>query len=329
MSKNFFNLRIRFILLSVLLAAMLTGTASSQEIPSDGGGADGRIEGRYKLMPIPYVNYDRSMGATLGFIPMAMFTPVKSDTLSPSSMAGLGALYSTNGSWFGMGFIRMFFKENDWRVLGAGGVGSANFQFYLENPIDSWIPYNTRADFVHAEVQRRLINKLYLGVSYIFMSLNTESEVFPISQKTTLNGMGFKLNMDKRSNVYYPRNGYLAGAQMFTYPEAFGNETNSNKISVDYNHYIPFRKEKDVLAARVFAGIGLGSLAFNQQFIVGRKDIRGYSLGEFRGNHQLALQGEYRWNFRKRWGLVGFAGLATVFDSLNESDDGKLLPVII
>jgi outer membrane protein assembly factor BamA len=257
-----------------------------------------------------------------------MFNPVMSDTLSPSSVGGLLAMYTTNGTWFGMGFTQIFFKEDDWRILGAGGVGSKNFQFYIENPVDSWIPYNTRADFVYAEVQRRLINKLYLGVSYIFMNLNTASEFLPITEKTTLNGMGLKLSMDKRSNVYYPRNGYFTNAQWFTYPKAFGNEVESNKIEVDYNHYFPFRHEQDVLAARLFAGIGLGDLSFNQQFIVGKKDIRGYSQGEFRGNHQLAVQAEYRWNFWKRWGVVGFAGLATIFDSINESDNGKLLPGI-
>ena len=42
----------------------------------------------------------------------------------------------------------------------------------------------------------------------------------------------------------------------------------------------------------------------------------------------ISLQGEYRWNFHKRWGAVGFAGVASVFNAINESDNGKLLPAI-
>jgi hemolysin activation/secretion protein len=67
--------------------------------------------------------------------------------------------------------------------------------------------------------------------------------------------------------------------------------------------------------------------SFNQQFLVGQgKDIRGYSEGAYRGDHLLAAQGEYRWNFYGKWGAVGFLGLATVFESLNEGNDDKLLP---
>ena len=82
-----------------------------------------------------------------------------------------------------------------------------------------------------------------------------------------------------------------------------------------------------MIAGRFFAGMGLGDLSFEQQFIVGqRKDIRGYTQGEYRGNYMLALQGEYRWNFHPRLGVVGFAAVATIFDGVNEDDNGKLLP---
>lgn len=50
-----------------------------------------------------------------------------------------------------------------------------------------------------------------------------------------------------------------------------------------------------------------------------------YSQGAYRGNYLLALQGEYRWNFHKRLGMVGFLGFATVFESINREDDGRIL----
>jgi hypothetical protein len=53
---------------------------------------------------------------------------------------------------------------------------------------------------------------------------------------------------------------------------------------------------------------------------------RGYTQGAHRGNYLVALQGEYRWNFYGRWGAVGFGGLATVFEGINEADNGKMLP---
>jgi outer membrane protein assembly factor BamA len=147
-----------------------------------------------------------------------------------------------------------------------------------------------------------------------------------ITDSLRLHGLGLNLSMDKRSNPHYPRSGYLSEARYNTFPDFLGNETASSKIDLSHNHYFPIRSFKDVVAARIHAGLGIGDLAFSQQLIVKGTDIRGYTQGAFRGNYLLALQGEYRWNFHRRWGAVGFAGVATIFDGINESDNGRLLP---
>ena len=40
------------------------------------------------------------------------------------------------------------------------------------------------------------------------------------------------------------------------------------------------------------------------------------------------MQGEYRLNFENKMGLVGFFGIATVYDSFNKEHNGLLLPGI-
>jgi len=267
------------------------------------GGKNGRIEDDFKFLPIPYINYSRSIGFQIGALPMAQFNPVRKDTLSPSSLAGLFGMYSTNKTYFFMGFAKLYFDSDNWRFTTAGGTGSVNFQFYLDNPVDSWIPYNTKMDFFYIEAQRKIYKKIYFGFSYIYI-------------------------MDYRTNIYYPRDGFHNNLKYFTYPEFMGNEVESNKIEIDHNQYFPVRDEQDVLAARAYVGLGLGDLSFNQQFIVGRRDdIRGYSQGEFRGNYMIAVQGEYRWNLNdSKFGFVGFLGVATVFESINEDDNGRPLP---
>ena len=173
-----------------------------------------------------------------------------------------------------------------------------------------------------------MYKKLYGGLSYVYLDFETTLEVLPDTSVTeTLHGLGFDLSLDHRTSVYYPRGGSQTIAKYFAYPSAFGNESTSSKIQFEHNHFLPSRGNQDVIAGRLYAGIGLGDLSFNQQFIVGQgKDIPGYTQGEYRGNYMLALQGQYRWNFHPRWGLVGFGALATIYDGVNEEDDGKLLP---
>ena len=290
------------------------------------GGKAGRIDGKAKFMPIPYINYDRSMGFAIGAVPLLMFNPVEKDTISPSSVVGGVFTYSTNKTWFAMGFGMFFLDEDNWRITTAGGLGSVNFQFYMDGLVGGWIPYNSEAKFFMLKVERRIYKKVYGGLSYIFADVITSVDEYSVADSLRLNGMGANLSLDLRDNPHYPRSGSLTEIKYNAFPEFFGNEATSQKIELSTNHYFSTRQKKDVVAARFYAGLGLGDLAFAQQFIVKNKDIRGYTQGAFRGDYLLALQGEYRWNFHERWGAIAYAGVATVFEAINESDNGKLLP---
>lgn len=318
----------KLILISTLLIITFSISIFSQD--RNARKAEGRIDGDYKFLPIPYVNYTRSIGFQLGAIPMVQFNPVSIDTLSPSSMAGLFGMYSSNKTYFAMGFSKLYLDEDNWRLMIGGGTGSVNFQFYLEVPIDMWIPYNTELNMFFIEAQRRVFNKIYVGLSYIYIKFDTKTEISDNVFTQAINGIGVKLAMDYRNNIYYPTKGYLNNIQYFTYPKFMGNEVESNKIVISHNHFFPVREGKDIVAARAYVGLGLGDLSFNQQFIVGSgDDIRGYSQGEYRGNNMITLQGEYRWNLNdSKIGFVGFLGFATVLNSINKDDDGKILPGI-
>ena len=308
-----------------LSAIFFSMTVFAQKV---GGANNGRIEGNFKFLPIPYINYNRSIGFQLGALPMAQFNLSQKDTLSPSSMAGLFGMYSENKTYFLMGFTKLYLDEDNWRFTVAGGTGSINFQFYLEVPIDMWVPYNTKMNMFFIEAQRRVYKKFYLGLSYVYLKFDTEIEAAEGVFTQQLNGLGLKASMDYRANVYYPRNGFLSNLQYFTYPEFMGNDSESNKIEISHNQFFPIRKGQDVLAARAYVGLGLGDLSFNQQFIVGRgDDLRGYSQGEYRGNYMTTVQGEYRWNLNEsKFGFVGFFGLATVFEAINDEYNGLILP---
>ncbi|WP_020534001.1 BamA/TamA family outer membrane protein [Flexithrix dorotheae] len=298
---------------------------NAQGLPSGSGGV--KSDRDFSFVPIPYINYSRSVGFSMGAIPMAMYNLSKKDTISPSSISGLIGMYTTNDSWFLMGFNRFYLKEDTWRVTAAGGLGSINFQFFLDAPIGGYIDYNTQADFVFLEVQRKIKGKLYGGVHYVYTKFNSALKEGPEgSKKTTQNGVGFKFSFDKRNDVYYPTSGMISEIDWNSYPSFLSNDSHANKVEISHNQYWKIKDRRDVLAARFYTGFGIGDLVFEQQFIVGREDIRGYSQGKFRGNGMIALQGEYRFNFHEKLGAVGFFGLASVFDGINEVDNETILP---
>ncbi|MEK6255249.1 MAG: hypothetical protein N2B05_11170, partial [Gemmatimonadales bacterium] len=48
---------------------VLPPSASHAQDLGGSGGQGGRIEGSYKIIPLPYFNYNRSIGASFGALP--------------------------------------------------------------------------------------------------------------------------------------------------------------------------------------------------------------------------------------------------------------------
>lgn len=282
-----------------------------------------------KFAPIPYLNYSRTGGFGFGAVPMIMYPLSKKDTLSPDSLTGLVGFYTTEGNYAGMFFHRFYFDEDNWRAQAAGGFGSQGFQFIPDTDIgNDFIEYTTDGKFLLIGFQRRIFKQIYGGLNYVFIEVDTEFEIPGFSRTEQFHQLMFKFSRDKRSDVYYPVSGSIANLTWKTTPEWMGNDTQTDKLDLDYNHYWSHSEGRDVIAARALLGIGISDLVFEQQYIVGGEDLRGYTQGEFRGDNLVTLQGEYRWNLWNRMGLVGFAGVASTWTSGVENSDALFLPSV-
>ncbi|MGJ5641562.1 BamA/TamA family outer membrane protein [Formosa sp. S-31] len=277
---------------------------------------------------MPFLSYNRNLEFMFGAIPMMMYKTNQDDMVSPKSISGVSAVYTTNKSYFIAFFNKWYFKEDSWRAKLFAVTGDNNSQFYMDD-YDSpgFYDYGTKITVVSAGVQRKIINHLFGGLTYTYAHYDTvyEDEIQP-RDITQTNGIEFNVLYDTRDAVYYPTKGINSIIKFITFPTWFGNEDKAQKLTTEYNTYFPMRSAKDVLAARFSGTFGLGDIAFQQQKTIGNKDIRGYSEGKYRGDGVIALQGEYRYNFNDKMGLVGFAGLATLYGSDNEDFDWKAYP---
>lgn len=280
------------------------------------------------LKVMPYISYNRTLGAQIGVVPLAMYKLSAKDTISPQSISGGCVMYTTNKSLIGVQFNKFFFDEDRYRVVLAFGGGDVNAQAYFDMP--SYVGFsdmNVGMAFFKTEIQRRLIDHLYFGLNYTYSKMKTVFELPGIPSKITeMNGIGTSLNLDNRNDVYYPTAGNLISIKYLTNPAAF-NDTPTDRLEIDANKYIGVRDNIDVVALRFYSGIALGKdINFNQQFVVGNNDLRGYTQGKYRGRQIAAIQGEYRFNFSKRVGMTAFGGTAMVFNSDNKDFNNKLLP---
>lgn len=279
----------------------------------------------FKVMP--YISYDRNLEFMFGAIPLAMYRVSKKDTISPKSLSGIAGVYTTNESFFIAGFTKLYFAEDRWRAYGYLFFGNLNSQVFIEDvQVPGFVDYNTIASVFTVGLQRKLYKSIYGGLAYSYADFGSFIEDSPDTQESTTHNLEFSLFSDTRDDQYYPLSGHNTQIKWRTFSEWLGNNVESNKLIVSHNQYIPIRENKDVLAARVHGEFGFGTILFEQQVVIGGKDIRGYSEAKYRGDGLLSLQGEYRWNFSDKMGLVGFAGLATIYGSQNSDFDWKLYP---
>ncbi len=278
---------------------------------------------------VPYLSYNRNLEFMFGAVPMAMYRLNPKDTISPKSLTGASAVYTTNKSFFVVGFGRWYFKEDTWRLQAYAGAGDRNSQFFMEDEMSAgFYDYATKMTFFNVGVKRKIGHKLYAGLSFAYTDYDTDyyGVTEPTSQATY--ALEPSLLSDTRDNVYYPTTGHVAKLRWQTFQKWIGNDVTANRVYAEYNKYWSTRENSDVIAARASATVGLGDIAFEQQKVLGGKDIRGYSEGKYRGDGLIALQGEYRYNFAKRMGVVGYAGLATIYGSDTDSFDWSLYPGI-
>jgi len=277
---------------------------------------------------MPYLNYNRTLDFMFGAIPMMMYKLNKADTISPKSLSGISAVYTTNKSYFIASFNKWYFKEDRWRGQLFLATGNQNAQYYVDDiDLPDFYNYRTKTTMFNFSLQRKVVKALYAGLGYAYAHYDTkyEDNIEP-SSITHTNGLQFNLMYDTRDAVYYPTHGDKIKLRWLSYPTWLGNDVNANKILSEYNKYFPFRNGTDVLAARFSGKFGLGNIAFEQQVTIGNEDIRGYSEGKYRGDGLMDLQAEYRFNFSEKMGVVGFAGVATIYGSDTESFNWKLYP---
>ena len=294
-----------------------------------------KAEKKVNFAAIPVVNYSNATGFSLGVMAQAFYNVSQKDTISPVSSSGVFGMYTTNGTWFGALFQRLYLNEDRWRIIAAAGGGNINYQYFQEIPIfgsGGFIGYNTRADFAMLKVERKIVGKFYFGVLGIYSNTKTVfdlPEFIPpdlLTNERSMNSIGYTLNYDMRDNQINPYSGYNLNFRNNFYRDWIGSDDTFESFNFTYNHFIPVKSNRDIIAARFHGAIATGDVPFQGQNVVGQDDIRGYTEGRYRDNQVYALQAEYRHRFENKFGVVGFFGMATAVETLSDIDKAPFLP---
>lgn len=323
MKKLLFILSITFLTQTVSFAQEQDSTVTQTEKK------DTTFREKYnvKFAAVPVINYDPSLEWNFAALINVFYRLSPSDTISPLSMAGAMLGYTTNESWYWALYTKMYFNQDNYRLTMAYGDASINFQYY-EPGVGGFIDFNSLHDLFIIELQRRVYKRWYLGAKYFNQKIMTTYDIEgnPTEpERQNMTHLGLVISHDSRDFIYNPHSGDYLNFKTGHYRDAWGSAYEFDKFEFDFTKFFGLSK-KEVIAARLTALVATGDVPFEGQYVVGRDDIRGYTDGKHRGEQVYNIQGEYRWNFYKKWGMVAFGGVATAVNQMNEIKFEDLLP---
>lgn len=288
------------------------------------------LDKQRKLTVLPTVYFKPETNWAFGVSALMYRRFNQKDTISPLSLAGLSFAYTLNDQvLFSMPF-KIFLKQDNYRIKGEisyyrypyffAGIGNSNTTKYEED-YDASFP---RFDITGL---KKFKKRIYTGPK-LFYQNTTISSVEPnglldasgIAGATgsVTTGIGWELEYDARDFIYAPTKGYYANLSFLGFNEVMGGNFGYNLFTLDIRKYVNLGKNH-IIGIQGYGFSIFGIAPFNKlSQLGGDKIMRGYLKGEFRDNHLLASQLEYRTPIWYFFGFTAFAGTGAVADRLEE-----------
>ena len=284
-----------------------------------------KVYGFFPLVSVvtePAVGYGVSGG--LIFIHQSMEESQKEGR--PPSMSALGGLYTENGT-YGLGlFHKGYAKGDKYRYTTIGAYTNANLSVYRNVPLigNKEFKFNLEGVFFQGDFLFRLgKSRSFLGTQYVLTKFNVgfttrvdESDDLTQNVNINLSGLGGMYDFDTRDNVFTPNKGMFFTSKFIVYNEAIGSNFDYTRFD---NSLLLFTNKLSsiILGLRTQYQVMLGDGPFIANPFVG---LRGIPVLRYQGKHVVLVETEERWDFAKRWSMVGFGGVGKAFND-NVADD--------
>jgi hypothetical protein len=253
--------------------------------------------------------------------------------LSPPSASAVGGFLTENDSWGAFLYHLGIYKNDSIRYVGGLFYSDMQLDYFGRGgssllPIDS-VAYSLAGTYFIQQASFRVgSSDLFVGANFKYMSfdsaLNLDLDfdlpewVPPLERRTKSSGAGLIMEFDSRNTVFSPDYGFNATAQAVFYREALGSDKDYFKGLINIRGWVPVSNSV-VLGMRADANFSGDGTPF---YMLPSVDMRGISLTRYQGQHTMTTEVELRWDFTKRWSLLGFYGSGWVAE--NEFSDYSL-----
>ncbi len=253
-----------------------------------------------------------------------------SSTISRPDITIAGGGGTENGTWFAGGGHLGFWKNDRIRYKGFLFYAQPTLTFYSFKNIETDIAINTNMKmwFLMQSFSFRIKNSnWFVGADYIFNKSETQFEASnnplvdnvldKVDSELTNSGLGAIFIFDSRDNLYTANKGFYWQNNLRYFPTWLGSTAVYGTFDTDVRIYIPVYKKKVFLTlANTFSLVFDNAPFYTYPFV----NMRGVKAMRYQGVAVNMIQAEGRFNFYKRWSIVGFGGVGMTSPSLRNMD---------
>lgn len=273
-----------------------------------------------QFVAAPLIFSAPAFGNGLGAMAMYFYRPDAAGEKSPPSTVTMVGAYSDTDSYFFGLFNQNHLRDDHWRPRVGYANGKINNNFDI--PVLGDVRFSTDINAVFGRLDWRWRGNTFLGGKAGFVDVRykprnaTAEDYFEIYdiQDNASGQFGFVTNYDSRDHTRFPTKGIQSEIGMDFIPEWLGSKEGYRVLQMFANHYQKHRPGH-ILALRAYGRFTPSGTPYVGLSTLGqRSDLRGYTAGEKVAENLISTQAEYRWMFKPKWGVVGFAGVATLYD---------------
>ena len=301
--------------------------SDSKIISSEDGWLDVSLflDEAYGFLPIVMPITEPAVGYGAGGGLLFLDQPLGNSEYKRPNITGVFGFGTENGTWGGgAGDIRMWMKD---RLQTTAAVlrASVNLDFYGvgEDPILAANPLRYTLDVAGGVVMGKYQpgkSRWLVGMGYVYVATDVTFEAPDVTpglpdytSETTVAGILPSITYDTRDNIFTPTKGLYLEATVAAFSEALGADGDYQRGNLVGMYFRPLGPKLFLgLKAQVSATFGDPPF-FLQPYI----QLRGAPSMRYQGQEVAQAEAEIRWQFWKRFSVVGFAGTGKAWSDIN------------
>lgn len=252
--------------------------------------------------------------------------------INPDITGGIG-MYTENKSWM-VGAFRsgtLIKPKILYRVM--AGYGDMNLSFYANNRPnlpDQEFKLNFRSTIFYTQWLKQFNNpKWSAGPQYLLLNSKINLPdvdlpppfVQPKDIKSTISQLGAAIQFDGRDNIFTPDKGIRLQSDFFWSDNILGSDYDAWRVNLSAIGFYPLTK-KLIGGLRIEGEQAFGNPPF---YLLPGINLRGIPAARYQGKTSIVTEAELRWDFYRRWSIMGYGGLASAF---NDWDKAFAKPVV-